>query len=252
MPADRERRPDGEPGEGQRWALVTAGAQGLGRAIVEGLVDDGLSVLVHYHRSRAPAEALIAELPEGRALAVQADLSGHDGCEMLVRAVQQGPGRLDVLVNNLGVYPEKKLLEFDPAEFRQIFEVTCASVFQVTMGLLPLLRDAPVRGRVINIGDSAADRIEARVLATPYHIAKMGVNVLTRTFAKALKDESITVNMVSPGFLENSVGRPGEPLPNGEPGRFADILGAIRYLLSPAADYVSGTNIVVSGGWNLG
>ena len=252
MPADQGRKPDDASGDGERWALVTAGAQGLGRAIVEGLVDEGLSVLVHYHRSRAPAEALVADLPEGRARAVQADLSGPDGCERLVRAVHEGPGRLDVLINNLGVYPEKKLLDFEPREFRQIFDVTCASVFQVTMGLLPLLRAAPDRGRVINIGDSAADRIEARVLATPYHIAKIGVNVLTRTFAKALKDESITVNMVSPGFLENSVGRPGEPLPNGEPGRFSDILGAIRYLLSPSADYVSGTNIVVSGGWNLG
>lgn len=235
-----------------RWAFVSAGAQGLGRAIVEGLVADGLSVLVHYHRSRSDAEALVAGLPDGRALTVQADLSSPEGCQRIVRAVQDGPGRLEVLVNNLGVYPEKTLHEFDAEAFRTIIDVTCSSVFHLTMGLLPYLRKARERARVINIGDSAADRIEARVQATPYHIAKIGVNILTRTFAKTLKDEPITVNMVSPGFLENSVGRPGERLPGGRPGTFDDMLGAIRYLLSPAADYVSGTNIVVSGGWNLG
>ena len=239
-------------GEEARWALVTAGAQGLGRAIVEGLVEDGWSVLVHYHRSRSAAEALVNALPTGRALTVQADLSTESGCERLVQAVIDGPNRLDALVNNLGVYPEKMLLDFNAAEFRQIFDVTCTSVFHVTMGLLPILRKAEGGARVINIGDSAADRIEARVLATPYHVAKIGVNVLTRTFAKALKDEPITVNMVSPGFLENSVGSPGEPLPNGEPGKLETIVDAIRFLLSPSAAYVSGTNIVVSGGWNLG
>ena len=235
-----------------RWALVSAGAQGLGRAIVEGLVNDGLSVIVHYHRSAAKAEALVNALPAGRAVAVQANLAHPEGCDRIVRAVQEGPGHLDVLVNNLGVYPERKLLDFDAASFRQIIDVTCTSVFHLTSGLLPSLRQAQQRARVINIGDSAADRIEARIQATPYHIAKIGVNVLTRTFAKALKDEPITVNMVSPGFLENSVGHPGEPLPNDRAGTFDDMMGAIRYLLSPAADYVSGTNIVVSGGWNLG
>ena len=235
-----------------RWALVSAGAQGLGRAIVEGLVEDGFSVIVHFHRSRGPVEALCRAVPEGRIIPVQADLSTSDGCSALVRAVADGPGALDVLVNNLGIYPEKKLLDFSPQEFRHVFDVTCASVFTLTSGVLPFLRKAPVRGRVINIGDSAADRIEARLQATPYHVAKIGVNVLTRTFAKALKDENITVNMVSPGFLENSVGQPGERLPGDQPGTFGDMIGAIRYLLSPTADYVSGTNIVVSGGWNLG
>ncbi|MEL7370153.1 MAG: SDR family oxidoreductase [Myxococcota bacterium] len=237
--------------EGRPWALVSAGAQGLGAAIVEGLVADGYSVLIHYHRSRAAAEALVTRLPDGCASAVQADLSTPDGCQRIIRAVTGGPGRLDVLVNNLGVYPEKRLPEFSTQEFREIFEVTCTSVFSLTTELLPILRKS-ARPRVINIGDSAADRIEARVLATPYHIAKIGVNILTRSFAKSLKDEAVTINMVSPGFLENSVGSPGEPLPKDQPGSFEDMMGAIRYLLSPAADYVSGTNIVVSGGWNLG
>jgi NAD(P)-dependent dehydrogenase (short-subunit alcohol dehydrogenase family) len=64
--------------------------------------------------------------------------------------------------------------------------------------------------------------------------------------------KGITVNMISPGFLENSGGRPPQRLPAGQPGRFADIMGALDYLLSEQASYVSGTNLLVSGAWNLG
>ncbi|MEM7676501.1 MAG: SDR family NAD(P)-dependent oxidoreductase, partial [Myxococcota bacterium] len=98
--------------EGRPWALVSAGAQGLGAAIVQALVADGYAVLIHYHRSRAAAEALVTQLPDGCALAVQADLSTSEGIERIIRAVNGGPGRLDVLINNLGVYPEKRLPQF--------------------------------------------------------------------------------------------------------------------------------------------
>ena len=105
--------------------------------------------------------------------------------------------------------------------------------------------------QVINLGDSGADRITARGHATPYHVSKLGVHVLTRSFARELGPRGIRVNMISPGFLENSLGDPVSPIPLGRQGAAADILGALDYLLSPAAAYVSGANIVVSGGWNL-
>jgi 3-oxoacyl-[acyl-carrier protein] reductase len=89
-------------------------------------------------------------------------------------------------------------------------------------------------------------------MATPYHIAKLGVHVLTRSYAQLLMPKGITVNMISPGFLENSVGTPPQELPAGHPGRFEDILGALDYLLSERARHVSGTNLLVTGAWNLG
>jgi 3-oxoacyl-[acyl-carrier protein] reductase len=89
-------------------------------------------------------------------------------------------------------------------------------------------------------------------MATPYHIAKLGVHVLTRSYAQLLMPKGITVNMISPGFLENSIGRPPQCLPAGHPGSFKDILGALDYLLSEQASYVSGTNLLVTGAWNLG
>jgi len=77
------------------------------------------------------------------------------------------------------------------------------------------------------------------------------VHVLTRTYAEQLGRDRITVNMVSPGFLENSVGEPDRPIPLGRKGRFSDITGAIDFLLSDAGEYVTGTNLRVSGGFNL-
>ena len=119
---------------------------------------------------------------------------------------------------------------------------------QLTSDLL----EADGGGRIVNIGDSGADRIEARRQATPYHVAKVGLHILTRTHAQVLGARGITVNMISPGFLSNSVGEPGEPIPAGRPGAFQDIAGALDFLLSEAAAYTSGTNLLVNGGWNLG
>lgn len=158
---------------------------------------------------------------------------------------------LSLLVNNLGVYPLEHLLETSIDTFEKTFALTCTAVFHLTQLALPLLRRATPPARIINIGDANCDRIEAHDDATPYHIAKLGVHVLTRTYAEQLGRDRITVNMVSPGFLENSVGEPDQPIPLGRKGRFSDITGAIDFLLSDAADYVTGTNLRVSGGFNL-
>jgi NAD(P)-dependent dehydrogenase (short-subunit alcohol dehydrogenase family) len=222
-------------------ALVTAGSSGLGAAIVQAMLEDGFEV---WTQVRSGPGALPSQ--RARLHVVQVDLKDEAGRTTLLEAL--GPAPLDVLVHNLGVYPEAFIEDIDLERFRRVFELTCTVNFDLTQRLLPRLRAA--RGRVISIGDSGADRIEARAQATPYHIAKLGVHVLTRTWAQ--REGEVCFNMVSPGFLENSVGAPGEPIPKGRKGAFADIVGALRYLLSPEAAYVSGTNIVVSGGWNLG
>lgn len=234
--------------EGARWALVTAGAAGLGAGLVRALVQDGFRVVVHYHRSREAFDALEREL--GAAVSgVSADLSTSEGRATVVDAVE-APA-LSVLVNNLGVYPEEDILDIDDDRFDEIFRLTCTASFDLVRRLRPRLA-AAAPSHVVNIGDSGADRIEARRQATPYHIAKLGVHVLTRTWAEALAPEGISVNMVSPGFLVNSVGEPGEPIPVGRPGAFDDVAAALRFLISDAATYVRGTNVLVNGGWNLG
>ena len=230
-------------------ALVTGSASGLGLAIAEHLTQSGFRVLGTYRSSARAARALETRHP-ARVRMLEVDLGSEEQRAALMDVVR-GAGGLALLVNNLGVYPEKWVEDMDTATFEEVFRLTCTVAFDLTQRCWPLLASAE-RPRVINLGDSGADRIEARPLATPYHIAKLGVHVLTRTFAQRLGPKGITVNMISPGFLENSVGEPGENIPLGGPTAFADVLAALDYLLSDGAAHVSGTNLLVNGAWNLG
>jgi len=217
-------------------------------------------LLLHYHGSAEGVARTAQRVRERGAepALLAADLARPEQREALaeqVAALLAGRGLgLDLLLHNAGVYPEAGLLEITPTQWSAVLEINCGAVFHLTQALLPALEQAAAqagRARVLVIGDSGADRVVARLTATPYHVAKLGAHVLVRSFAKALTGRGITVNMVSPGFLENSVGEPGSPLPAGHPGTFADILGAVDYLRAPGADYVSGANLIVSGGWNV-
>lgn len=229
-------------------ALVTGAAGGLGEALARALAADGCRVAVHYRRRRAEAAALAAEL--GGA-AFGADLSREAEAMAMIDAVGQTFGRLDVLVNNAGVYRPKHMQELSEAEWREGLDSTAAACFFATRAALPLLRRSPA-GRVVNIGDSSCGKISPRDLAVSYHIGKIGVLVLTRSMARAEARHGITVNMVSPGILENSIDRAEAPeIPAGRLGTFDDVVGAVRFLLLPGSGYVTGSNIRVSGGWNL-
>ncbi|NJK89421.1 MAG: SDR family oxidoreductase [Myxococcales bacterium] len=154
------------------------------------------------------------------------------GARALARAVAAKTDRVHLLVNNLGVYTERQLDEMDDRAFEEIFTLTCTVSFDLVRRLRPHLA-AAAPSLVVQIGDSAADRISARPQATPYHIAKIGTNVLTRTWAQILGPQGVRVNMISPGFLENSVGEPGTLIPAGRVGRFDDVIGRSIFWSTP-------------------
>jgi 3-oxoacyl-[acyl-carrier protein] reductase len=230
---------------GQRYALVTAGGQGLGQAIAQYFVQHGYFVFVHHYKSPRPPGF------DRQMMYLQADLSQREAREHLLHKIETVTSQLHVLVNNLGWYVMERLPQITLDQWELALTLNCTTTFHLTQLALPLLEAAQPAGRIINLGDSACDRITARVMATPYHIAKLGVHVLTRSYAQLLMPKGITVNMVSPGFLENSVGSPPQALPAGAPGGFDDVLGALGYLISDQASHVSGTNLLVTGAWNL-
>jgi 3-oxoacyl-[acyl-carrier protein] reductase len=158
---------------------------------------------------------------------------------------------LDVLINNAGVYEPFALSQMDANAWLTGLHSTASSTFFATQAALPGLR-ASGQGRIINIGDSSADRASARELALGYHIGKTGVWMLTRSYAKAEASHGLTVNMVSPGYLENSIPAAElETIPAGRLGTFDDVWSAVRFLIDEKSSYITGTNIMVSGGWNL-
>jgi len=231
-------------------ALVTGAgrAGGLGPSIARALAADGYRVVVHFHSSRADADRLAGELG---GMALGADLSDEAEANSMMARVQQAFGRLDVLVNNAGVYHPGTLTGLKPEEWHAELDSTVSACFFTTRAALPLIRRSPC-GRIINMGDSACDKLTARETAIAYHIGKIGVLVLTRSFARQEAPGGLTVNMVSPGILENSIDIDEAPtIPAGRFGRPDDIIGAIRFLLRPESCYLNGSNLVVSGGWNL-
>ncbi len=235
-----------------RSVLVTGAGRGLGRAIALHLARPGTLLFLHHHASGDGAREVQreAEAKGARAVPLGADLADAASRERMMAELARRCGALHVLVNNAGIYPQRGLLDTSAAEWQRVLDVTCSAVFHLTQLAVPLLQ-AGAPARVINIGDSAADRVSAHTTATPYHVAKLGAHVLTRSFAAVLAPQRITVNQLSPGFLETSVGEPGSPVPAGRLGTFADVLAALDFLLDPAAEYVTGANLVVGGGWNL-
>ncbi len=235
-----------------RHVLVTGTARGLGRAMALHLAAPGTTLFLHHRGGGEAIQELAreAEVKGARAVCLAAELAEPAERERLVAALAEETDALQVLINNVGLYRPTPLLEQSAEEWRTPLEVTGPAVFHLIQLAAPLLRKgAPAR--IDNRGDSGNDRVRARDQAVPYHIAKLGVNVITRSFAKALGPDGITVNQISPGILENSLDGPDSSIPAGRRGRFADVLAALDFLLSAEAEYVSGANLTVSGGWNL-
>lgn len=234
-------------------ALVTGSGTGLGAALAKGLGLDGFDAAVHYRSSEVGALHTLADIRArgGVAEIFQADLAAQAGALKLADAVGARFGSLDVLVNCAGAYQERHGLELSEQEWFEGLNSTVTQTFFTTRAFLPLLKAGGLK-RVINIGDSSCDRPGARDLAWSYHVGKTGVWMLTRSFAAAEAERGIAVNMVSPGFLENSLGQlDPEKISTGRPGTFDEIYQAVRFLALEAPAYLTGSNLVVSGGWNL-
>ena len=235
-------------------ALVTGAAKRTGRAIAEALAADGYHLLVHYLSSRSEALALVAELRDlgVQSDALQADLAQPDGVQQLTRQVRNLTDRLDLLVNNVGNYPQGAPLEQSGEAFRATLETNLVAPYLLIRGLRDLLEAAPA-ANVVNIGYAGIDHAVANRHAMSYQISKTGLLVLTKTLAQELGPVGIRVNMVSPGHLDNSVDLPTQlpdHVPLGRAGTPAEIAGAIRYLVGDGS-YANGANLELGGGYRL-
>ena len=238
-------------------AVITGAGSGLGQALAVDLAAEGFAVLVHFHSSADGAQRTVERIRNagGKAESVQADLSSESGAVALAIAVRSHFGRLDVLINNAGVYVANDLQDLSETDWFAGINSTASATFFTTRALLPELKKASRGGRVINIGDGSCDRPGARELAMGYHIGKTGVWMLTQSFAKSAAADGVAVNLVSPGVLDSSVGLSGDAhadgVPAGRYGTFDDVGSAVRFLATTDNTYLTGANLTVGGGWNL-
>ncbi len=242
----------------ERVALITGGAKGIGRGIALDLAAQHWKIAICYRTSEAEAQKTSRAITErgGQALAIRCDVSNPVAAKSLVAQVEQAWGKIDVLINGAGPYHRINLFEETVEGWNEMFAGNLHPVFYLAQAVAPGMK-ARKAGRIINFSMANADQMISQPDVTAHYIAKAGVLILTRTLAKLLAPHGITVNAVSPGFIDSGSAPPEElagvtkRIPAGYIGTVDDTVAAVRYLLSDEARYVNGANIQISGAWGV-
>ena len=231
-------------------ALVTGGSRGIGRAIALELANAGASVTVGFHSGKDEAEA-VAEEAGGRA--VQADVSNPEEAARLV----EDAGELDILVNNAGVTRDGLLPRMPDEDWRDVIETNLSSVFYTSRAAArPMMKRRA--GAIVNV--SSVVGLHGNPGQTNYAASKAGIIGLTKALARELGRRGVRANVVAPGYIssrltdEISEDMRSLMLQNTPLGRFgdpADIAGAVRFLCSDDAAFITGEVLLVDGGLGM-
>lgn len=241
-----------------RVALITGGAKGIGRAVALDLAEREWSVAICYRKSsREGAEVVDAVQEKGSlGLAVQCDVSDPEAAQQMVQQVQAKWGRIDALINCAGPYHRINLLEESVEGWRSMFDNNLHPVFYLSRALVPGMVERKW-GRIVCFSMANADQLIAQPQLTAHYIAKVGLLVLARSLARVLAPHGITVNAISPGFIDSGsapkeeMAAMAKRIPAGYVGALDDAVSVVRFLLSEEARYVNGANIHLSGGWGI-
>lgn len=242
----------------ERVALITGGAKGIGRGIALDLASQQWKIAICYRTSEADAQKTALAITErgGQALAIRCDVSDPVAVKNLVAQVEQKWGGIDLLINGAGPYHRINLFEETVEGWNEMFDGNLHPIFYLAKAVAPGMK-ARKSGRIINFSMANADQMISQPDVTAHYIAKAGVLILTRTLAKLLAPHGITVNAISPGFIDSGSAPPEElagmtkRIPAGYIGTVDDTVAAVRYLLSEDARYVNGANIQISGAWGI-
>ena len=238
-------------------ALVTGASSGIGRGIAARFAEAGARVMAHYHSNATSAQMVVERITAagGQAMAHQADLTRPDEVAGLIRATTMAFGRLDVLVNNAGIYPLATLLEMTPAQWDEVMDANLRSTFLCTQAAARQMIAQASGGAVVNITSIEAEN--PALNHSHYNASKGGVLMYTRAAANELGRHGIRVNAVAPGLIwkddieqtwPDGVARWQRAAPLGRLGMPEDIADACLFLVSPAARWITGASLTVDGG----
>lgn len=244
-----------------KQALVTGGAQGLGRMIAEGLLGAGAAVAITSRKADL-VDAAVAEMSAlGPCTGYAADLSGPQAAVELAHRFSADAGRCDILVNNAGKTWGAAIADFPDKAWPGVMAINVQTPFTLVRELLPMLKasgDAADPARIVNIGSVAGMKTE-RLQAYSYAASKAALHMLTRDLAGDLASENITVNALVPGFFPTRMTahmRDAETvdpallgrIPLGRLGSPEDVAGAVVFLCARAGAYVTGVQLPIDGG----
>jgi 3-oxoacyl-[acyl-carrier protein] reductase len=233
-----------------KTALVTGGSRGIGRAIAVELAGAGAHVVVGYNSGAAEAEQIAAEIG-GRA--VQADVSS---AEQAARLVEEA-GDLDILVNNAGVTRDGLLARMSDEDWRQVIETNLSSVYYTCRAVTrPMMKKRS--GAIVNL--SSIVGLHGNFGQTNYGAAKAGIIGFTKSLARELGSRGVRANVVAPGYIKTRltdvIPEEGKALmlantPLGRLGDPEDVAGAVRFLCSDEASFITGEVLLVDGGLGM-
>ena len=241
-----------------RIAVVTGASKGIGAGIAKGFAAEGATVVVNYASSKEDAERIITEIKEkgGKAIAVQADVSKAADVRRLFAETRKAFGKLDVLVNNAGVYEFSTLAEITEEQFHRLFNTNVLGLILATQEAAQLF--GPAGGSIINIGSTAS---QVTLPATAVYTATKGaVDAITHVLAKELGPKKIRVNSINPGMVETEGVRTGgfigsefqkqleAQTPLGRIAQPNDIAPIAVFLASEDSGWLTGETLLASGG----
>lgn len=236
-------------------ALVTGAGMGIGRGIALSLAKEGYSVAI-ADINEAALETVAKEITAlgSKVLVIKCDVSNKISVDEMVTKTVTELGSLNVVVNNAGIYPFKPFIDITEADWDKVMSVNLKSVFLCSQAASKVMSTG---GRIINIS-SIASLVGFSGLAH-YCASKGGINSMTRVLALELAEKQITVNAIAPGAIETPGASSNEDvkkqtlmmIPLSRMGQPEDIAGAVVFLASSSASYITGQTIVVDGGWTL-
>jgi acetoacetyl-CoA reductase len=242
-----------------RVALVTGGSRGIGAAITTTLAREGVHVAAGYSKGKDAAEELAAKLgAEGLSVSAhQGNVGIPEDCQRVVEEVLARHGRIDYLINNAGVTVDKTVRKMTVEDWHAVLRVNLSGAFYMTKAVLDHML-ARGSGRIVNISSAIGDM--GGIGQANYAASKSGLFGFTKSLALETARKGITVNCVTPGFIETDMvaAVPEEVLktivgriPVGRLGQGSEIARAVKFLVDDEAGYITGSVLAVNGGLEM-